>query len=154
MEIKDNQKCNKGHGCKCCRTMDLKENVTLWKKNDMYRRTVKLDFRCDCTTECAIYLFVCIICVDNDSFYLGQTTNSCQKRANGHRACFTKKKYKKSALSLHIYKDHPQHISEKLSNYSMGVIKSVSAANLDRAEYCHVEQFNADLSLNRYKVTS
>ena len=47
-----------------------------------------------------------------------------------------------------------QHISEKLSNYSMGVIKSVSAAKLDRAEDYHVERFNADLSLNRYKVTS
>ena len=99
-------------------------------------------------------MYVCKLCVDNDSFYVGQTTNSSQKRANGHRACFTKKRFKKSALSYHIYQDHPQFTSEKLSNYSMGVIKSVSAANLDRAEDYHVEHFNADLSLNRYKVVS
>ena len=154
VDIKDTQECNKGHGCKSCKIMKLKENVTLWKNNDMYKRTVKLDFRCDCTTECAIYLYVCNICIDNDSFYLGQTTNSCQKRATGHRACFTKSNFKKSALSFHIYNDHPQYISKKLSNYSMGVIKSVSAVNLDRAEDYHVERFNADLSLNRYKVTS
>ena len=134
--------------------MKLEENVTLWKNNDTYKRTVKLDFRCDCTTECAIYLYVCNLCVDNDSFYVGQTTNSCQTRANGHRACFKERKFKKSALSWHIYNDHPQHVSKKLSNYSMGVIKSVNATNLDRAEDYHVERFNADLSLNRYKVTS
>ena len=114
---------------------------------------MKLDFRCDCLTECAIYIYVCNICVDNDSFYIGQTHNSCRSRANGHRACFTKKKYQKSALSHHIYKDHPQHIKEKLSNYRMGVIKSVSPANLDRAEDYYVEHFDAKLSLNRYKVT-
>ena len=97
---------------------------------------------------------MCNICVDNDSFYVGQTTNSCQKRATGHRGCFTAEKFHKSALSYHIYKDHPQYVSKKLSNYSMGVIKSVSAPNLDRAEDYHVELFNAALSLNRYKVVS
>ena len=131
----------------------MRESITIWKKNDAYRKTVKLDFRCDCITECAIYMYVCNICVDNDSFYVGQTTNSCQKRANGHRACFTSENYQKSALSYHIYQDHPQYISKKLSNYSLGVIKSVSATHLDRAEDYHVEHYNADLSLNRYKVT-
>ena len=62
--------------------------------------------------------------------------------------------YQKSALSYHIYNDHPQHISKKLSNYSMGIIKSVSADNLDRAEDYYVEHYDAKLSLNRYKVTS
>ena len=153
VEIKENQKCNNGNGCRTCEIMNLRESITIWKKNDAYRKTVKLDFRCDCITECAIYMYVCNICVDNDSFYVGQTTNSCQKRANGHRACFTSENYQKSALSYHIYQDHPQYISKKLSNYSLGVIKSVSATHLDRAEDYHVEHYNADLSLNRYKVT-
>ena len=103
---------------------------------------------------CPIYIYVCNICVDNDSFYLGQTTNTCRGRANGHRACFKATRYEKSALSYHIYHDHPQHIFEKLSNYSVGVIKAVSPENLDRAEDYHIEHLNADLSLNRYKVTS
>ena len=127
--------------------------IFVWKKSDAYRKTVKLDFRTDCSTDCAIYLYVCNICVDNDSFYMGQTTNSCQTRAGGHRACFNSRTYDKSALSLHIYEDHPLHIGKKLSNYKMGVIKTVSATNLDRAEDYYVEKYNANLSLNRYKVT-
>ena len=154
LDVKETQECNRGNGCKCCEIMKLKKNVTLWKNDDAYRKTIKLDFRCDCLTECAIYIYVCNICVDNDSFYLGQTTNTCRGRANGHRACFKATRYEKSALSYHIYHDHPQHIFEKLSNYSVGVIKAVSPENLDRAEDYHIEHLNADLSLNRYKVTS
>ena len=154
VEVKESQECKSDHGCMTCEVMNLNKNVTIWKNDDNYKRTVKLDFRCDCSTECAIYMYMCNICVDNDSFYVGQTTNSCQKRATGHRGCFTADKFHKSALSYHIYKDHPQYVSKKLSNYSMGVIKSVSAPNLDRAEDYHVELFNAALSLNRYKVVS
>ena len=44
-------------------------------------------------------------------------------------------------------------MKEKLSNYELGVIKSTSGENLDRAEDFFVEYLNADLSLNRYKVT-
>ena len=82
--------------------------------------------------------------------------NSCQTRANGwqNRACFTENLHKKSALSYHIYKDHPEYVKDKLSNYSLGIIKSTSGTNLDRAEDYFVETLNADLSLNRYKVTS
>ena len=75
-------------------------------------------------------------------------------RANGHRACFTEKLYKKSALSYHIFKDHPDYFCKKLSNYSVGVIKSTSGTGLDRAEDYYVESLKADLSLNLYKVTS
>ena len=154
INIKVNQKCGNGRGCKSCDIMELSRNVTVWKKYDTYRKTVKLDYRYDCLTECAIYMYMCKICVDNDSFYIGQTQNSCQKRANGHRASFTNDNYQKSALSYHIYKDHPEHVSRKLSNYNMGIIKSVSATNLDRAEEYYVEHYDANLSLNRYKVTS
>ena len=153
MEMKEDQKCN-GRGCKLCGIMNLENNVVLWKSSETYKKTVKLDYRRDCSTDCAIYLYVCNNCVDNDSFYIGQTINSCQTRANGHRGCFNPSSYEKSALSLHIYEDHPQHINRKLSNYNVGVIKSVNAANLDRAEDYYVENYNANLSLNRYKVTS
>ena len=137
-----------------CEMMDLKNTVTLWKKNPAHKRTVKLDFRLDCTTECVTYLYVCRLCKENDSFYVGQTANSCQTRANGHRGKFNPKTYTKSALSLHIYRDHPQHTGEKLKNFSLGVIKSTSAADLDRTEDYYVEYLHANLSLNRYKVTS
>lgn len=133
--------------------MNLKKIFTVWK-NSEYENDVKLDFRCDCSTECVIYIYVCNICKDNQSFYVGQSVNSCKARATGHRSCFTEKSYKKSALSHHIYNDHPEHVDKKLLNYSLGVIKSTSGGNLDRAEDFYVESLRADLSLNRYKVTS
>ena len=154
VEVKENQKCKSGYGCKSCKIMETRKSVTVWKKNNDYKKTVRLDFKCDCLTECAIYMYMCNICIDNDSFYVGQTHNSCRTRANGHRACFNIANYQKSALSYHIYNDHPQYINRKLSNYSMGIIKSVSPANLDREEDYYVEHYDANLSLNRYKVTS
>ena len=151
--MKENQKCN-GRGCKTCDVMNLNQTLTVWNKNDMYRKNLRLDYRLDCSTSCVIYIYMCNLCKDNDSFYIGQTVNSCKLRANGHRACFTEKQYKKSALSYHIYNDHPEHFNKKLTNYSVGVIKKTSGAGLDRAEDYYVDFLKADLSLNRYKVTS
>ena len=154
-KLRVNQKCNGGHGCKSCEIMKFKErSVTIWKNNKAMEKTVKLDFCCDCTTEHVIYIYVCDLCVDNDSFYIGQSVNSCRDRANGHRGGFNEKNFKKSALSYHMYKDHPMHVGKKLSNYSLGVIKSTTPCNLDRLEDYFVEHLDAKLSLNRYKVTS
>ena len=85
---------------------------------------------------------------------MGQSVNDCKTRANGHRANFTDTLYKKSALSLYIYKDHPEYVNKKLLNYSLGIIKSTAGLNLDRTEDYYVESLRADLSLNRYKVTT
>ena len=134
--------------------MELKKTVTLWKSNPSREVVVKLDFRYNCISENVIYLYICKLCQDNDSFYIGQTTNSCRGRANGHRSNFTIKAYEKSALSFHLHDEHPEHFDGKLSNYSLGILKSTSPMNLDRAEDYFVEITQADLSLNRYKVTS
>ena len=150
-QLRETQKCNGGYGCKCCEIMKLKRSVTLWKNTAMEKK-VTLDFRCDCTTEHIIYLYVCNLCPDNDNFYVGQSVNSCRDRANGHRGKFNKKQYKKSALSYHMFKDHPQHVDKKLSNFSLGVIKSTTPLNLDRLEDYYVDELEAKLSLNRYKV--
>ena len=150
---RDTQKCN-GPGCMSCDVMDMKDSVTLWKNNPAYRRTVKLDFRCNCTTECVTYLYICKLCKQNDNFYVGQTANNCQRRANGHRGNFNPNTFRKSALSFHIYKDHPQYIDRKLNNFSLGVIRSSNATDLDRLEDYYVDHLHAKLSLNRYKVTS
>ena len=121
---------------------------------DLDFRPRHLDFRCNCTTESVIYLYVCKLCTSNDSFYVGQTVNSARDRANGHRSKFTSKAYTKSALSHHIYVDHPEHFHKKLLNFDLGVITSTAATNLDRKEDYYVELTKADLSLNRYKVVS
>ena len=47
-----------------------------------------------------------------------------------------------------------KHSDMKLNNYSLGIVKSTSAINLDRLEDFYVDFTNAELSLNRYKVTS
>ena len=158
IEEGENQKCcgpkKKRNGCKTCNLMELKKTVTLWKSNPSREVVVKLDFRYNCISENVIYLYICKLCQDNDSFYIGQTTNSCRGRANGHRSNFTIKAYEKSALSFHLHDEHPEHFDGKLSNYSLGILKSTSPMNLDRAEDYFVEITQADLSLNRYKVTS
>jgi len=96
--MKTNQKCN-GKGCKTCKIMTLEKTFTVWK-NKNCEKEVRLDFRNDCSTECIIYIYVCNLCKNNESFYVGQSVNSCQTRANGHRSCFTEKLHKKSALTL------------------------------------------------------
>ena len=154
MPVKETQKCESQYGCKICCIMDLNKNVTLWKKHATYERTIKLDFKCDCVTECVIYLYVCKLCKNNESFYVGQTQNSAQQRANGHRGKFNPITYKKSALSYHIHNDHPQYATRKLRNYRLGIIKQTSAANLDKDEDYYNELLHAKLSLNRYKVTA
>ena len=160
-----NQKCSevksenqnkkkKKNGCKSCDLMEIDKTVTLWKNNSLREVNVKLDFRYNCKSENIIYLYICKLCQDNDSFYVGQTTNSCRGRANGHRGKFTLEAYQKSALSFHLHDEHPEHFDGKLSSYSLGILKSTSPMNLDRAEDFFVEITQANLSLNRYKVTS
>ena len=134
--------------------MSLPKRVTLWKNNPARKVTIKLDFRCNCVTENCIYLYVCKLCKENEGFYVGQTTNTCRERANGHRADFNYKDFRKSALSQHVYEEHPEHIMKKLKNYELGIIKEKNPMDLDRAEDYYVELTNADLSLNRYKVTT
>ena len=148
------QRCNGGNGCMTCDMMKLTKNVTLWKDHPVYKTNIKLDFRCNCKTENVIYLYVCKLCESSDSFYVGQTVNSARGRANGHRSKFNNKAYTKSALSHHVFLDHPEHFNDKLLNFDLGVIKTTPAMNLDRAEDYYVELTKADLSLNRYKVVS
>ena len=133
--------------------MNLNGTVTLWPNDASRKIDVKLDFRCICTTDNVIYLFICKLCPHNNSFYVGQTINPCRARANGHRAKFNVDDYQKSALSYHIHKDHPEHVQYKLKNFSSGVIKSTSPMNLDCLEDFYVDLTKAELSLNRYKVT-
>ena len=133
--------------------MTLKKKLILWKDSSR-QKEIKLDFRCDCTSVNVIYVYVCLLCPNNDSFYFGQTITPCRKRLSEHRAKFTISEFAKSALSYHVHQDHPNHIHRKLNNFSLGVIKATSPGNLDRLEDYYVELTEAELSLNRYKVTA
>ena len=132
--------------------MNLERSVTLWEDHPN-EVVVHLDFKCDCSSEHIVYLFICKLCPKNRSFYVGQSVNSCRKRTGGHRAKFNYDTYSKSALSCHMFKDYPEQFDNKLLNYDLGVIKSTSPINLDRCEDYYLELTKAHLSLNRYKVT-
>ena len=147
-EVGDSQKCgSKGGRCFTCKTIGIEKSVVL---NDF---PVKLDFRLDCNSENVIYLYICKHCPDNKEFYFGQTNNCLRDRANGHRACFTEAKYKKSAMSFHTWEVHRELFHKKLDNFVTGIVKSSSAHKLDRNEDFYVVKTKADLvGLNRYKV--
>ena len=149
--VKNNQECN-GTGCLSCKLMNIGKKITLWQGHPN-QVVVNLDYRWDCSTDHVIYLFVCKLCPMNRSFYIGQTVNNSRKRNNGHRAKFDFDRYTKSALSYHMFKDHHESFDNKLLNYDLGVIKSVSPMSLDRCEDYYLELTKAHLSLNRYKVT-
>ena len=93
-------------------------------------------------------------CEFNDNFYVGQSVNTARARSNGHRSSFNSKDYKQSALSHHVFIDHPDKMEEKLKNIRLGVIKCTTPMNLDRLEDFYVIKTDAELSLNRYKVVS
>ena len=148
---KESQKCNVG-GCLSCNLMNMEKTTTLWK-NHPNEVVVNLDSICDCSSENIVYLYVCKLCPNNMNFYVGQSINSCRKRANGHRGRFNMRDYTKSALSVHMYKDHPQYFDNRLQSYDLGILKLSNPNNLDRCEDYYLELTKADLSLNRYKVT-
>ena len=152
--MNDNQKCsdNSGSRCQTCRLMNVPRKVTLWQDHPN-EVIVNLDYRCNCSSEYIVYLFICKLCPKNKSFYVGQSVQTCRDRTNGHRGKFNLKTYAKSALSCHMFKDHPQNFGLKLRNYDLGIIKATSPLDLDRCEDHYLELTKAHLSLNRYKVT-
>jgi hypothetical protein len=143
------QSCGSPHGCLTCDVLGIDRTVVV---NGV---TVKLDYLLDCGTEFIVYLYLCQHC-DNpcrDGFYFGHSVNSLRERNNGHRACFTEMLYKKSALSYHIWDKHREHFHQKLDNFRVGVIKSSSPGDLDRAEDFFVVATEADIKgLNRHKA--
>ena len=149
--MKANQRCN-GSSCMTCRLMNIEKTVTLWEDHPN-QTVVNLDFKCDCKSDNIVYLYICKLCPKKKSFYIGQSINTCRIRTNNHRAKFTLNYYTKSALSYHMYLDHPQNFDNKLQSYDLGIIKSTSPLDLDRCEDYYIEKTKAHLSLNRYKVT-
>ena len=147
----DTQACGSRHGCLTCDVMAIERSVVI---NGV---TVKLDYSLDCGSEFVIYLYLCEHCENpcQEGFYFGQSVNCVRTRANGHRAAFTEDLYEKSALAYHIWDKHREHFNLKLDNFRVGVVKSTSPGDLDRAEDFFVVATEADIKgLNRYKVTT
>ena len=148
----NDQRCTSKR-CKTRSTMNLGKMVNLNGKS------VKLDYRSNCSTESVIYVAICKLCreLSNEivnNFYLGQTINSLMSRNNGHRDKFKPDRFDQSALAWHIMDAHVDKFSSKLESYDFGVVKTVSPMELDRAEDCLIYITKADLvGINRYKVS-
>ena len=146
-EDKDSQKCHSTSGCMTCPIINMPKTVCV---NGL---TVNLDYSLNCKTENVIYLFICKLCPNNKEFYFGQSINSVQERSNGHRSNFDEGTFKKSALAFHIWDAHREKFSDKLNNFTVGVVRSTLPQMLDRAEDFFVTKTDADLvGMNRYKV--
>ena len=108
----------------------------------------------NCKTDCIIYTAICKLCSD---FYFGKSMTEEHVRMNGHREKFCIGKFEESALSKHIYVDHPENIGdspeEGLANFNIAILDSVNAPSLDRRESFYIWSTEADIRhLNRYKV--
>ena len=108
----------------------------------------------DCKSDCVIYAAICKLCTD---FYFGKTMNEDHTRMNGHRDKFCTERFDKSALSMHLYTDHPNDVGatpdEGLSNYNVVLLESANAGDLRRKESFYIWSTEADVKhLNRYKV--
>ena len=152
MPTLSDQRCSSKR-CKTRSTMTLDKSVLVNGKS------VKLDFRCNCSTESVIYVAICKFCREQNhenvnNFYFGQTINSLMSRCNGHRDKFKPDRFDQSALSWHIMDYHTEEFSSKLESFDFGVVKTVSPMDLDRVEDCFIYATKADIvGLNRYKVS-
>ena len=144
------QKCG-GINCSSC---ILKKPDLSWVDIDL-NFTLKPSKFLNCKSECVIYAAICKLCSD---FYIGKTVCPEHIRMNGHRDKFHPEKYDKSALSMHIYVDHPecknQTPTECLANYQIILVENTSAVNLRQREDFYIWITQAELRhLNRYKVS-
>ena len=62
-------------------------------------------------------------------------------------------RYDKSALSHHTFEKHFYRFKDKLLNYDIGIVQSVSPHALNKTEDYYIFETEADTKgLNRYKV--
>ena len=144
------QKCG-GVNCSSCM---LKRPDLSWVDIDL-NFTLKPSKFLNCKSECVIYAAICKLCSD---FYIGKTMCPEHVRMNGHRDKFHPDKYDKSALSMHIYIDHPEFKNQTptqcLANYQVILVETTSAVNLRQREHFYIWITQAELRhLNRYKVS-
>ena len=129
--------------CKTCPLLSLENKITL------EGRVFSLFTEGSCKSEDVIYVCVCKSC---DDFYIGQTITPLNLRMNNHRGAFFDGKPEKSALALHIHKDHPSMVNNHTNNYKVGILAQVNPLSLTKTEDRFIKNTEADkLHLNRYK---
>ena len=147
--ILDSQRCGTANCDSCQLKFDNNDPIRL-----LPNFVIKPLRSANCKTSNIIYAGICKLCQD---FYFGKSMNKEHIRMNGHRDKFTVDKFDKSALAMHIFTDHPDHVGNSthdgLFNYNIAILDSVNATNLSRRESFYIWSTEADLRhLNRYKV--
>ena len=144
------QKCGVGNCSACilkrsdCSYIDIEPNFTIKPSKFL-----------TCKSDCVIYVARCKICFD---FYFGKTMSEEHVRMNGHRDKFNPDKFDKSALSMHLFTDHPDRVDAipigGLCNFEVVLLEGVNAMDLRKREDYYIWITQADLRhLNRYKVS-
>ena len=85
-------------------------------------KSVKLDYRSNCSTESVIYVAICKLCKELshenvNNFYFGQTINNLMGRCNGHRDKFKPDRFDQSALAWHIMDTQVNDFGSKLESF-------------------------------------
>ena len=129
-----------------CKTCPL---LTPLNKFTLEGRIFPLFTEGSCKSEDVIYVCVCKSC---DDFYIGQTITPLNLRMNNHRGHFFDGKPERSALALHIHRDHPNMVKNHTDNYTVGILAQVNPLSLTKTEDRFIKNTEADrLHLNRYK---
>jgi hypothetical protein len=140
-----NQKCGVGNCASCQLKFSNTDPINLLP--DFCVNPCKF---ANCKSSSVIYVAICKLCSD---FYFGQTMTEEHIRMNGHRDKFDLEKFDKSALSMHIYTDHPDKVEQGLLNYNVVILESTNAINLNRKESFYIWSTEGDIRhLNRYKL--
>ena len=100
---------------------------------------LKVSQTATCKTEDVTYVCICSGCMD---FYFGQTMSQFNVRMNGHRGKFDviDDKYKKSALSFHIYEDHFDEFGCKTKFCNCATLDLVDPNRLNQRILLHIIQ--------------
>ena len=139
------QKCGAKHCFSCALKFDNNDPINL-----LDNFVVTPSIHVNCKSSSIIYVAICKVCSD---FYFGQTMTEEHIRMNGHRDKFNIEKFDKSALSMHIYTDHPDNTEHDLLNFNVAILESTNAINLNRRESFYIWSTEGDIRhLNRYKL--
>ena len=156
-EEKTTQSCGSKR-CKLCPLLFSLDQDILINGQKLF-----LNDKLTCKDKNCIYISQCQICdqykqsnnlIYHEDSYFGQTVTAVNCRFNGHRSKFVlddQCSYEKSALSQHCFDHHPDNM--QLSNFKIGIVKSVNPIELDREENRFITKFRTDIwGLNRMNV--
>ena len=138
-----NQKCN-GTNCEQCPLVNTSNSVIVNNSRIKLPKTLNWKFRN------VIYLWQCILCEEEDS-YFGRTVQKSHKRSNTHRGCFRNPiNWEDSALSLHASKVHGENVN--LNNFRISLVKQCSPQRIRREEFKYIDRYKTrTFGINRYK---